>query len=311
MHTWAFWRSYAVTARPYLLFVSCAAGLSGLALASSLRWPALTAAASAFFLSYGFGQALTDTTQMDTDALSAPHRPLVQGLVSVRQVAAVSVLGLLLCAGVLAALSVWTLVLAGAGIAGLATYTWFKRRWWAGPLYNAWIVALLPIMGWLCGSPSWRDALASSALAATTVSVFFSYAVFVLLGYLKDIRADRATGYDTFAVRFGWRPTIASSAAFALIALVASAQLVSLASPPMALWMWLAGVLALVVAHVLLMRTREEEAAHAGIAFSVRGFILLHLGEASAARPELSWPALALYALFEIALALRPERSQV
>ena len=26
-------------------------------------------------------------------------------------------------------------------VAGLATYTWFKRRWWGGPFYNAWIVA--------------------------------------------------------------------------------------------------------------------------------------------------------------------------
>ena len=35
----------------------------------------------AFFVSYGFGQALTDCFQTDTDALSAPYRPLVRGLV--------------------------------------------------------------------------------------------------------------------------------------------------------------------------------------------------------------------------------------
>ena len=48
-----------------------------------------------FFLGYGFGQALTDCFQTDTDKLSAPYRPLSQGVVSVRNVLAVSLGGLL------------------------------------------------------------------------------------------------------------------------------------------------------------------------------------------------------------------------
>ena len=68
--------------RPYLLFVSGASGLVGLALADSLVGPSLLVAALPFFLSYGLGQAITDTFQTDTDALSSPYRPLVRGAIS-------------------------------------------------------------------------------------------------------------------------------------------------------------------------------------------------------------------------------------
>ncbi len=56
-----------------------AAGLVGLAAAPPLAFPAFALAFSAFFVSYGLGQALTDVFQMDTDALSSPYRPLVRG----------------------------------------------------------------------------------------------------------------------------------------------------------------------------------------------------------------------------------------
>ena len=73
-----FWRAYAITLRPYLFFVSGAAGLVGLAM-TDLPPLAFGAAFLAFFLSYGLGQALTDVFQRDTDALSSPYRPLVRG----------------------------------------------------------------------------------------------------------------------------------------------------------------------------------------------------------------------------------------
>ena len=87
---WRFWRAYGVTLRPYLLFVSGASGLVGLALAPTLQGIALYVAAVAFFLCYGLGQAITDTFQTDTDALSSPYRPLVRGEITPRQVLVVS-----------------------------------------------------------------------------------------------------------------------------------------------------------------------------------------------------------------------------
>src|SRR5512146_1652118 len=88
---------YVTTMRPYLLFVSGIVGAAGLAfgdLAAGIRAGAVFAAA---FLSYGFGQALTDCFQIDTDALSAPYRPLTRGTISRLQTFVVSVVGLIFC----------------------------------------------------------------------------------------------------------------------------------------------------------------------------------------------------------------------
>lgn len=141
-HALAFTRSYIITMRPYLLFVSGITGIVGLALGPSIGIGATAIAALAFFLSYGFGQALTDCFQLDTDSLSSPYRPLAQGRLGRREVLVVSLTGLGCCGAILIYLHPLNAPLAGLTVLGLATYTFFKRRWWGGPCYNAWIVAL-------------------------------------------------------------------------------------------------------------------------------------------------------------------------
>ena len=71
-----FWRGFGVTLRPYLMFLSLAAGAVGLALTDLGAIGFLYALA--FLVTYGLGQAVTDAFQIDTDALSAPYRPLVR-----------------------------------------------------------------------------------------------------------------------------------------------------------------------------------------------------------------------------------------
>jgi 4-hydroxybenzoate polyprenyltransferase len=156
-------------------------------------------------------------------------------------------------------------------------------------------------------------------LAMAMGSVFFSYAVFVIIGYLKDVEADRATGYETIVVRFGRRVAVGASAACLATATAFSLALLT-ASRPVALdhlptlisvllWSW--GLLALVGAHARgLLVTRDDE-AHPAVALSVRGYVALHLGEIAWVRPGLAVPALGLLLLFELALALRPSRSQI
>jgi geranylgeranylglycerol-phosphate geranylgeranyltransferase len=309
-----FWRAYAVTLRPYLFFVSGAAGLAGLAL-TPLPAPALAAAFAAFFLSYGLGQALTDVSQQDTDALSAPYRPLVRGELSGRAVTVVSLAGLLGCSLVFFALDPRTRGPAAAAVAGLATYTPLKRRWWGGPPWNAWIVALLPLIGFLCGGPA---PAVAPALPAVVASAFGTYAVFVILGYFKDVEADRATGYDTLPVHFGRRRAVVASAGFCAFGLAGSVAVLALVAPSgalpsraAALASWGAGATLLVAAHAVIARTRRDDEAHRGIALSVRGFVALHLGEAAWLRPELALPGLVLLALLEAALRARPCPEQV
>ena len=301
-----FWRLYWVTLRPYLFFVSGAAGAVGLAL-SDASGITFAAAFAAFFFSYGFGQAATDVFQIDTDSISSPYRPLTQGLVSRRKVLLASLAGLCACGAILAAIHPANLLFGALAAAWLMTYTPCKRRWWAGPWWNAWIVALLPVMGLLCG------ARASAAAAPAVASVFFSYAVFVLLGYLKDVTADRLAGYETLPVKAGCRVAVLASAGFQLAAAASSIALFRALPAPHAAGAAVAGcgIAAGCAAHWLAWTGGGEREAHRAIAWSVRGFLLLHLGECLAARPEL-WAAAALfYAAFELVLARRPERTQI
>jgi 4-hydroxybenzoate polyprenyltransferase len=226
----------------------------------------------------------------------------------------VSLAGLALCGAVLIWRNLWNIPWAIVSVVGLATYTPLKRRWWGGPPWNSWIVAVLPVMGLLCGVSDVRAALMSPPLHSTTISVFASYAVFVILGYHKDISADRATGYETLPVRFGWGVSVGVSLIFCCGALVASAwamwevhaRILSIGSA-----LWGMGGLSLLLSHALMMRHRDEKRAHISVGWVVRGYVLLHAAEAVAFRPALAFPALAFYLLFEGALAMRPDRAQV
>lgn len=312
-----FARAYWTTMRPYLFPVSGASGLVGLAMAKDLSPMRLAVGAAVFSVAYGFGQALTDVTQTDTDAISAPYRPLVRGELRRGEVLVVTGAGLVACALALFSMNPWSLLLAAISVAGLATYTSMKRRFWAGPAHNAWIVALLPLMGALSGGAALAVTLRSPMVWAAMASAFFSYATFVLLGYLKDVEADRATGYGTLPVRYGRRVTVAVSAACVPLALAASVAVITLGAAPRSYgWPigavgWGAGAILLVSAHVRALGALRDELAHPAIATCVRGYVALHLAEAVLVRPSLCAPALLLYAGFELALATRPCKEQV
>ncbi len=310
-------RDYGITMRPYLLFVSGAAGLVGLAMQQGPWAGGQLLAFAALFLGYGFGQALTDVFQVDTDRLSAPYRPLVRGTISRTKVLIISILGLLSTAAALTTLNPWNGLLVLLATFGLSTYTWFKRRFWGGPLWNAWIVALLPIIGLLSGGATPRLALQQPMLLSVVTSVFCAYAVFVLLGYFKDIDADRATGYRTLPVQFGRHTALLVSAGFAVLAAAAAARAVYVAPPALtpgrglALLLVSAGVVALARAHLQMVGVQCDADAHPAIVGSVRGFVVLHAGLAVLLRPALGLPVLVFLALFELALSTRPERSQI
>ena len=312
-----FWPRFGVTLRPYLLPVSAVAGLSGLALTPGVPPSAYTPALAAFLLSYGFGQALTDVFQTDTDARSSPYRPLVRGEIGRGAVFGVALAGLLLCGATLAFLSPWNLALAGAAVLGLLAYSPLKRRFWAGPPCNSMVVALLPAMGFLCGEPSLLRAASDRMLLLLMASVFFSYAVFVLLGYLKDVEADRATGYDTLPVHFGRRTTVIVSAVCAAVATVFSTILVLRGVETMSWWLllmsapWIAGIGLLARALVLAFRSERDEDAYPAVELSVVAFVALHAGEAWLIRPGLGWAAIFVLALSWWLLRSRPCREQV
>jgi 4-hydroxybenzoate polyprenyltransferase len=312
-----FWAAYWMTLRPYLFFVSGSAGLLGLALAPPVPITAFAAAFLALFVSYGLGQALTDVYQMDTDALSSPYRPLVRGEIGREQVFLVSLAGLLCCAIMLAVLNPATIPLSVMAVVGLIAYTPFKRRWWGGPFWNSWIMALLPVIGFLSGGASVADIGGDRGLMAAVGSVFFAYAVFVLLGYFKDISADRATGYRTLPIVAGWNPAIWISLSFSFAATgfgilflhEAMQSGVPAAVVGALVWGW--GTALLLWAHLRMGQLSEEAEAHDAIGYAVRGFVLMHLGLAAAAVPALLAFVLILYVAFLVIMARRPERTQL
>ncbi|MFQ6044765.1 MAG: UbiA family prenyltransferase [Gemmatimonadales bacterium] len=313
-----FVHAYLITMRPYLLFVSGITGIVGMALAPPIPLGPSLLLGAVFFLSYGFGQALTDCFQLDTDSLSAPYRPLVQGRVGRRDVMLVSVLGLSVSGLVVVSYNLLNLPLAALAVLGLATYTPFKRIWWSGPFYNAWIVALLCLIGYAAATGAGNGALGwSGALGGVLVAVFFGYANFVLTGYYKDISADRTTGYRTLPVAFGTKRSAVASSLFALAeisgcvwaavaAVSAGTNILQLGAIPFAV----AGTYSAVLAQLRLRRVSERD-AHKAIAPVVQAYLLLLSAIAVLARP--TWlPVLVLfYAGFLVALKLRPMQSQI
>ena len=151
------------------------------------------------------------------------------------------------------------------------------------------------------------------------ISTFFSYANFVLMGYFKDISADRASGYNTFIVAFGWKKAAIASDIFALISVVATGWgiYLVLATETVLSWKWgsllvyAASVVVLIVAQKGIHVIRDENLAFRPIAFVVRGFILLRLAEIVVLKPSWIVPALLFYGAYEWMLKKRPEKRQV
>ena len=309
----SFWKAYMVQMRPYLLFVSGVAGLAGMTASPQFsldNWRVHIGFVP-FFLGYGFGQALTDCFQTDTDKLSAPYRPLSQGIISVRQTLFVSISGLLACAVILLYLNIYAFLLTGLSVFGLATYSSVKKNnTVAGPFYNAWIVALLPFMGYFSVTQNGSLSLPPEIWQYAFIS-FFAYASFVLVGYLKDIDADRTTGYKTFPVIYGWQKTFFLSDMFAVLTTCAfwfsfkhhlSGGIVGLFATVNILYGQFKG-------HTT--NQYNEKGALLSILSTVRSFVLFQLALVLHFQSELSLVVVFFYIAFEVCLLKRPSKYQV
>jgi 4-hydroxybenzoate polyprenyltransferase len=304
-----FARDYLTTMRPYLLFVSGVTGLAGLALAPRLPAATTVALGLAFFLSYGFGQALTDCFQTDTDRLSSPYRPLVAGRLTSRQVMGVSLAGLGAVGALLLGVAPRTLPWTLAAVAGLAGYTWCKRRWWAGPAWNASVVVVLAWIAVLAGGGS-----LTRPVTWTLVLVFVGYANFVLAGYFKDVEADRTTGYRTLPVVFGLGVAARLSDLLALLTVLAARMAlrrVNGAPTWPALAFFGLGAAAALVGQIRLHGVRRDDEAHRAVVWTVHTYLLLLSAIAAAARPGWTLALASTIAAYLLVLRARPAREQI
>lgn len=313
-----FIKAYLITMRPYLMFVSGITGIVGLAFTSFTDKTDTFLIFLASFLSYGFGQALTDCFQTDTDSISSPYRPLTQGVVSKNQFLALSILGLIFCISVFVIHNPINLLLGTAAGFGLATYTYFKRKFWSGPFYNAWIVAVLCIMAFLCGNNEIKKNFTAEFIFVV-MSVFFGYANFVLSGYFKDIQADRVTGYNTLPVKYGRKISAIVSDIFALLMILFGFLVLmneseifntSFTFNPALIFIFLS-IAAATAGQILLHKVQTDEEAHPAIALVVHSYILQLSGLALLRKPEWLIFLIVFYMTFVIVMSLRPAKNQI
>ncbi len=313
-----FIKAYIITMRPYLMFVSGVTGIVGLAFTNFLSFSATAFIILASFLSYGFGQALTDCFQTDTDSISSPYRPLTRGVVSRNHFLALSILGLIFCISVFVIHNPINLILGIAAGLGLATYTYFKRKFWSGPFYNAWIVAVLCIMVFMCGEAE-SKIIVSSGFVFVLLSVFFGYANFVLSGYFKDIEADRATGYDTLPVKYGRRISTYMSDVFAglmilfgYIVLIKEINKTGLNITMISAIVFLtASIVFTIIGQFILHTVKTDEEAHRPIALVVHSYILQLSGLALLKKPGWLIFLLIFYFAFAVVMKFRPAKTQI
>jgi 4-hydroxybenzoate polyprenyltransferase len=314
-----FLKAYIITMRPYLMFVSGVTAIAGMSFEAELELTKTILIFIAGFLSYGFGQALTDCFQIDTDSLSSPYRPLTQGIVNKNYFLVISSIGLLFCISVLA---YYNPVNIGFGVLsgiGLLTYTNFKRKWWAGPFYNAWIVLVLFIMSYLAASGNFYFNFSNLLFAGACLTVFFGYANFVLTGYFKDITADRATSYNTLPVKFGRKVSVVvSDLFFAIITISTLIIVMSLAfdSVPFqiiikAVAFIYTGIGMSVLTQISLHSVKKDSEAHLAIVPCVHCYILILSGLAIFNKPDWFIPLLIFYMLYIFTLKLRPAKDQI
>ncbi len=311
-----FIKAYIITMRPYLMFVSGITGLVGFSFGSIELSLNLFILFSAAFLSYGFGQALTDCFQIDTDSISSPYRPLIKGLVSKYQILFLSLAGLGYCVIVFSFFNKVNLLLGIISGIGLASYTPFKRKWWGGPFYNSWIVGILFIMSFLASNPS--SDLNSLKLFTAIGAIFFGYANFVLSGYFKDISADKATGYNTLPVVFGRKVSSLISDIFAVLSFSFSAITIYLilivknfGNSFIPISILIITLIILFIAQFRLHRVVQDEEAYHSISLVVHSYILLLSAIALANKPEWSIVLIIFYSCYIFTLKVRPVKNQI
>ena len=316
--SFAFAKAYFITMRPYLLFVSGVTGICGMSYIDELSLSKSILIFLASFLSYGFGQALTDCFQTDTDSISSPYRPLTQGRISKTQVLIVSITGLVLCISVFTFYNPFNLLFGILSGVGLVTYTYFKRKFWSGPFYNAWIVGVLFLMAFLSGSDL-SMITENHKLVYGLSAVFWGYANFVLVGYFKDVEADRATGYNTFLVVFGRRLSSIASNIFGILTILSVIFVFSysnsferlLEQSSIQIIILALGILIMFLCQVLVHFIKQDDESSNAISLSVHAYILLLTSIIVLNKNEWIIPMIIFYVLFNLTMIFRPAKNQI
>jgi geranylgeranylglycerol-phosphate geranylgeranyltransferase len=172
---------------------------------------------------YGVGVVINDWFDREADAVNAPDRPFVSGLINPHLGLGVTLAlstGLLVAALIVApTLAIWSTI----AVAGHLVYTWTKGVPMAGNLANGVDMALFTVLGAVAVRPDagWLDIPAVTWFQTALVAVVLSG--FCLVGYFKDIEGDRHAGYRTLPVAAGTGAAARTAIVFPVVAVVAAA----------------------------------------------------------------------------------------
>ena len=201
-------RDWLQATRPHFFSFSASAFLVGAADAQQPYWKA--AIYSCFCgVAWGVGQLLNDYRDRFLDADIAPERPFVKSRPSSRALySVVSVLGLTLSV-VMATWDPLVLLFAAVGAGLMLVYNSFKRLVLLGSLSHS----ALMVLAYACGRAPEISMTGFHALCRAEMVVPFLFIGLVNFNYVeanyeKDMSADKAHGYVTFAARFGIRSSV-------------------------------------------------------------------------------------------------------
>ena len=145
----------------------------------------------------------------------------------------------------------------------------------------------------------------------TVLLNFFAYTNFVLVGYLKDITADRQTGYQTIPVVFGWNISIWIADIFLILSIYLCSQLIGLNIYSIICFSIGSIIAVSGQAYAHFTNDKSENNASLPILSTVRAFLLWNLAIILNYNPGLVWFAMVFYIAFEIVLHFRPMKEQI
>lgn len=202
----AFARTVTGALRPHFFVFPAGAALVGASALPSTPEPWRVAlAATAAGLGWGVGQLLNDLLDVDADAIDAPDRPAVRGLLPLGPTAAVALALSAVVTAATLAVHPAALILVVVAAVLLAAYAPAKRVPLLGNLAHAALVATAAAIGLASAAPERTLELAIASGRRELAYAAFVAALYLQANYEKDRAGDALAGYRTLAHVLGVR----------------------------------------------------------------------------------------------------------
>lgn len=264
----AFARSLSSAVRPHFFVLPAGACLAGAATSPRVGTGlGVAVAAASVGVAWGVGQLLNDLVDLEADAVDAPERPAVRGLLPEGPTALVACLLGILVAVALALVHPlgWLFALGSAVL--MLVYAPAKALPLLGNLAHGALMALLALIGAAAAAPGVPLSEVVPRAWATLACVGALGALYLQGNYEKDRAGDARAGYRTLAHLLGVRGSaVLRGAAGALLYWLAWRS--ALVAAP-ARWLWLLSLALLGVSVALSLAEGGRRGALRGYRFTV------------------------------------------